>query len=373
MRLHEYASLCIAMQMPPIDPSAPVSAPAPARAAGRAVATGIVGITGYTGLELTRLVLAHPLLELVYGAAGATAGQPLTATWPALTGLLDLAVEAVDVEVIASRCEVVFLALPHGASAALAPALVEAGVRVVDLGADFRLRDAASYPAWYGFEHPHAAWLEQAVYGLPELDRSRLPGARLIANPGCYPTAVTLASLPLVGLASGPLIASCLSGVSGAGRNAVTRIRYCETADSAAPYAIGGTHRHTPEMEQNLGAPVVFTPHLVPMNRGIVAAVHAVIGADVEVDATSLRERYVERFSEEPMIVLRDDPPATADVRGSNRVHVHVAWDARRRVATAVAVLDNLVKGAAGQAVQALNAALGLPETTGLPLHPVLP
>lgn len=341
------------------------------------LATGIVGVTGYTGVELVRLVAGHPGLNLVYGAAGATAGQPLDATWPALRGLVDLDVETIDVEMldgggIAERCEVVFLALPHGRSAALAPGLVDAGVRVVDLGADFRLA-AAAYPTWYGFDHPQPAWLERAVYGLPELNRAALPDARLIAGPGCYPTAVTLTALPLVELSSGPLIASCLSGVSGAGRNASDRTRFCETADSARPYAIGGTHRHTPEMERNLGTSVVFTPHLVPLNRGIVATVHAVIPADVSIDQQSLSERYVERYADEPMIVLRDEPPATADVRGTNRVHLHVAWDASRRVATAVGVIDNLVKGAAGQAVQALNVALGLPETAGLPLHPMLP
>ena len=236
---------------------------------------GIVGITGYTGLELVGLINAHPELTLTLGCAGASAGRPLAAVWPSLLGVVDLEVETLSCERIADACELVFLAMPHGQGAHLAPKLLEAGVRVIDLGADFRLKNPALYHAYYGLEHPSPGLLDEAVYGLPERFRDAIANARLIANPGCYPTAVSLAAYPLLDVAKGPIVASCLSGVSGAGRSAVERTRYCESADQARPYGIGGTHRHTPEIEQNLmGHPVVFTPHLVPMSRGIVASVY---------------------------------------------------------------------------------------------------
>lgn len=332
---------------------------------------GIAGITGYTGAELLRLVDTHPALDVVYGAAGSSAGQALSASWPGLTGLTDLDVESIDPARLAA-CDVVFLALPHGHAALLAPALVDAGVLVVDLGADFRLRDAATYTRYYGLEHPCPERLATAVYGLPELTRATLAGARLIANPGCYPTAVTLASLPLLdaGLVDGPLVASCISGVSGAGRSPGPRNVFCETHDAARPYGLAGTHRHTPEIEQALGHLVVFSPHLVPMNRGMIATVHARLTRPVS--SGDIKEIYASRYAGEPMVQLRDEPPSTSDVRCSNRAHVYVTVDPERATVTAVAVIDNLMKGAAGQAVQAMNAALGLPETTGLPLHPVM-
>ena len=333
---------------------------------------GIIGITGYTGIELVRLIAQHPELNLVHGAAGSSAGRPLTAVWPSLTGLVDLNVESVVPSRIIDRCEVVFLAMPHGQAASLAPELIASGVTVIDLGADFRLKSPATYARYYGQEHPSPGLLDEAVYGLPERHREALLGARLVANPGCYPTAVTLAAHPLVSLASPPLVASCLSGVSGAGRGAPERTRYCETADQAKAYGVGGTHRHTPEIEQNLGgAQVVFTPHLAPMSRGIVATVH--VRHDNPIDPTSIQRLYAEAYADEPMIVLREEPPSTGDVRGSNRAHIHVCHDPERQTTTAICVIDNLLKGAAGQAVQALNAVYGFPEDTGLPMHAVLP
>jgi N-acetyl-gamma-glutamyl-phosphate reductase len=333
---------------------------------------GIIGITGYTGIELVRLVAQHPELSLVHGAAGASAGQSLTSIWPSLTGLIDLTVESVAPSRIIEICDVVFLALPHGHAATLAPELIASGVTVIDLGADFRLKSPATYARYYGLEHPSPGLLDEAVYGLPELHRSALKGARLVANPGCYPTAVTLAAHPLLSLVTPPLVASCLSGVSGAGRGAPERTRYCETADQARAYAVGGVHRHTPEIEQNLrGAQVTFTPHLVPMSRGIVATVH--MRHEAPIDPAALQGIYADAYADEPMIVLRGEPPSTGDVRGSNRAHLHVCHDPERQMTTAICVIDNLLKGAAGQAVQALNAVLGLPETTGLPLHPAQP
>jgi N-acetyl-gamma-glutamyl-phosphate reductase len=333
---------------------------------------GIIGITGYTGIELVRLVAQHPELTLVHGAAGASAGKSLADVWPSLTGVVDLTVASVVPSQIIALCDVVFLAMPHGQAALLAPELVASGVTVIDLGADFRLKSPATYARYYGLEHPSPGLLDEAVYGLPELHRAALNGARLVANPGCYPTAVTLAAHPLLSVVTPPLVASCLSGVSGAGRGAPERTRYCETADQARAYGVGGVHRHTPEIEQNLhGAQVTFTPHLVPMSRGIVATVH--MRHDAPIDPAQVQAAYAEAYTEEPMIVLRDTPPSTGDVRGTNRAHLHVCHDPERQMTTAICVIDNLLKGAAGQAVQALNAVLGLPETTGLPMHPTQP
>jgi N-acetyl-gamma-glutamyl-phosphate reductase len=267
----------------------------------------------------------------------------------------------------------VFLGMPHGHAARIMPDLLARGLLVVDLGADFRFRDASTYERAYGLAHPSPELLGAAVYGLPELDRESIRGARLIANPGCYPTAVALAAAPLVraGLAGDWLVADCMSGVSGAGRTPNARNLYCETTDAARAYGLSGTHRHAPEIEQTLGVRVTFTPHLVPMNRGMVATVHARPSQPPSLAA--LRALYADAYAGEPMIVLRDDAPGTADARGSNRAHVHVTVDAERGTVTTVCVIDNLVKGASGQAVQAMNIALGLPEAAGLPLFPVLP
>ena len=251
-----------------------------------------------------------------------------------------------------------------------APGLVEAGLRVVDLGADFRLRDPDTYAEHYGGAHPNPDWLPRAVYGLVEFEREALAGAKLIANPGCYPTAVGLAARPLVdaGLAGDWLVADCMSGVSGAGRNPSTRNIFCEVGESARAYGVGGVHRHVPEIEQTLGMAISFTPHLVPMSRGMVATVHARPAAGIE----RARDVIAERYADEPFVVVRDDVPSTADVRGTNRAHLHVAVDQRRGVITVVSVIDNLVKGASGQAVQSLNAAMGWDETLGLPVFPML-
>ncbi|MFT7625242.1 MAG: N-acetyl-gamma-glutamyl-phosphate reductase [Myxococcota bacterium] len=337
---------------------------------------GVVGASGYTGVELLRIVHQHPNLDLTWLAAGRAAGQPLIQSWPALQGIpgLDgMTLERLDVARAAACCDVVFLALPHGVSAGVAPDLLDAGVIVVDLGADFRLRDPASYARYYGAEHPCPERLPEAVYGLVELNRVALRGARLIANPGCYPTATALAATPLIeaGLAQPWLVADCLSGVSGAGRKASTRNLFCEVAESAGPYALGGTHRHVPEIEQTLGVQVTFTPHLVPMIRGMIATVHARLQTPISADA--LRARFAARYADEAMVVVRDEPPTTGDVLGCNRAHVYATFDAERGVATAVCAIDNVVKGAAGQAVQALNVALGLDEGAGLPIFPVLP
>ncbi|MFT5434373.1 MAG: N-acetyl-gamma-glutamyl-phosphate reductase [Myxococcota bacterium] len=348
------------------------------RAPNTRLRVGVAGASGYVGFELLRLIRQHPHLDLTVVAAGRAAGSAVQESWPALTGLAEasLVMQTVDVDAFADRCDAVFLALPHGVSAPVAAGLLGRGVTVVDLGADFRLKDPATYERYYGAPHPHPELLEQAVYGLVEFNREALVGATLIANPGCYPTAVALAARPLVdaGWCDGWLVADCLSGVSGAGRNPTSSNMFCTAGESARAYGVGGQHRHTPEIEQTLGVQVTFNPHLVPMSRGMVATVHIRLDAErIEGMTLSGVRGAFDRYAEETMVVLRDDVPSTADVRGTNRAHIHVALDRERRVITAVCVIDNLVKGAAGQAVQALNVAKGFDEISGLPRFPLLP
>ncbi len=320
---------------------------------------------------MLRILRAHPNLDPVWFAAGASAGTPLAASWPGLSGLYPDTIEAFDPDVAAERCDVVFLALPHGVAAAKAPQLLDCGLIVVDLGADFRLKDPAVYQRFYKIEHASPGLLDRAVYGLVELNRDALPGADLIANPGCYPTAVSLAVAPIVKHAGRGdwLVADCISGVSGAGRKAGSRNLFCEVHDCAAPYGLAGAHRHTPEIEQTLGTRVTFTPHLAPMTRGMIATVHTPWTGGQQL----LTDLYAQAYADEAMVVLRDETPTTADARGTNRAHVHVSLNAERGIVTVVSVIDNLVKGASGQAVQAMNVALGLDETAGLPVFPVLP
>jgi len=337
-----------------------------------AVRVGIAGVSGYAGVELLRILAAHPGVEIVALAAGGAAGLPLDEIWPGWTGRLDLPVEELQAEALGDRCDAVFLGLPHGVSAKVVPGILAQGAAVIDLGADFRLRDPAVYAAAYGLAHPCPELLPEAVYALPELNRARLPGALLLACPGCFPTATAIAALPLVeaGLAD-MVVSDCLSGVSGAGRKASPRNLYCEVQESAVAYGLAGTHRHTPEMEQELGVPVVFTPHLVPMVRGMIATVKVRLLR--KVDAATLQAMYADRYADHLAVIVRDGPPASGDVRGTAAAHVHVALDAVRGVVTATCAIDNLCKGAAGQAVHAFNLAFGLPETQGLPLFPVLP
>ena len=337
---------------------------------------GVVGVTGYTGIELLRLIHGHPELNLAAVAAGRSAGRTVSESWPAMEAfgdIGDLPIQAYDPMQLAQSCNVVFLALPHGISAETAPKLVDNGVIVVDLGADFRLKDAAVYERFYGQAHASPERIDEAVYGLVELNRSALAGATLIANPGCYPTAVSLAAWPLVncGIAGDWLVADCLSGVSGAGRTPSSRNLFGEVAEQAGPYGLGGTHRHVPEIEQTLGVTVSFTPHLVPMIRGMVATV--TIRPQKMLTSDQLHALYQEVYGDEPMITVRRSAPSTADVRGTNQAHIYPVLDEERGVVTVISVIDNLLKGASGQAVQCLNVALGLDESMGLPRFPLLP
>lgn len=337
----------------------------------------IVGAPGYAGIELTRLVLGHPEMNLVVVTSAAEAGRRVDDVYPQLSGLTDLVYTAPDAGEIARQAQLAFLAVPHTAALAVAPGLLEAGLTVVDASADYRLKDPAVYEAWYGTKHTSPDLLARAVYGLPELDRSGLAGARLVACPGCYPTAALLAAVPALeaGLVDATRVfIDAKSGVSGAGRTASAGTHYPTVNESLQPYKVG-THRHTPEIEQGLSqaagrdVKVVFVPHLVPMTRGLLAT--AYIELSVPVSAEAAVALYRERFDGEPFVRVHDvgRMPSTAEVRGTNRAHIGIAVDPAGVLVVACAI-DNLVKGTAGQAVQCANLALGFGETAGL-IHPV--
>ncbi|HEY8142653.1 MAG TPA: N-acetyl-gamma-glutamyl-phosphate reductase [Kofleriaceae bacterium] len=337
------------------------------------VPVAVLGASGYTGAELLRLLLDHPRVEIAALAAERAAGSRIDRVFPHLAGRLDLPIEAFDAERIAARAEIVFSCLPHGASAAAVAALAARGALVVDLSADFRLRDGAVFAEWYG-AHPHPELLPRAVYGLPEFHREALRGARLIASPGCYPTATILAAAPLLarGLVKPRLVVDAKSGVSGAGRSPSQATHFAEAGEGVRPYKVAGAHRHTPEMEQELSRAaggavrLTFTPHLVPMTRGILACVYGE-PTDPALSEADVRAALVDAYRGEPFITVLDEGlPDTAHVRGSNRAHVAVRLDTRAGVVVAMAAIDNLVKGASGQAIQAMNIARGWPETDGL-------
>jgi len=335
------------------------------------IEVGIVGGTGYTGAELLRLLSRHPEARVRLLTSRQEAGKRADAVFPHLRGLCDdLVFTEPDVDALAS-CQAVFFATPHGTAMHMAGKLLERGVKVLDLSADFRLKDPGVFRQWYGVEHAAPKLLGEAVYGLPEVNREPLRRARLVACPGCYPTSVQLGFLPLLenGLAlDGSLIADCKSGVSGAGRELKQGSLFSEAAESFKAYGVGA-HRHHPEIEQGLkqvaGTPVAvtFVPHLVPMNRGI----HATLYADLERD-TDIQALYDLRYSDEPFVDVlpAGSHPDTRSVRGANqcRIAVHRPGGGRRVVI--LVVIDNLVKGAAGQAVQCFNLMSGLPETDGL-------
>lgn len=335
------------------------------------IRTGIVGATGYTGVELLRLLAGHTAVEVRFVTSRGNAGERVDAMFPSLRGHCDLAFVDPDAAPY-GECDVVFFATPNGTAMENVPRLLDAGVRVIDVSADFRLRDAATWSHWYGREHACPERLADAVYGLPEVHRAAIRDARLVANPGCYPTAVVLGLLPLVerGLADPRrLIADAKSGTTGAGRNARVDTLLGEQSDNMRAYATAG-HRHLPEIRQALADVAgsvpdpVFVPHLVPLIRGIHATLYAEV--DPGVDVQSL---YAERFADEPFVDVlpAGSHPQTRSVRGANvcRLAVHRPDPAGARVVV-LAVIDNLVKGAAGQAIQNLNLMTGADETAGL-------
>ena len=338
----------------------------------------IVGGTGYTGVELLRLLAQHPKAELRAITSRKEAGTKVADMFPSLRGRYDLAFsDAADAELRA--CDVVFFATPHGVAMAQARELVGAGVRIIDLAADFRLADPGVFERWYKMPHSCTELLAESVYGLPEMNRETIRKARIVGNPGCYPTAALLGFLPLVeaGLVdTDHLIADCKSGVSGAGRKAELNLAFAEAADNFAAYAVGG-HRHMPEIVQGLNrvskTPVklAFTPHLVPMIRGILATLYAPLKR-TDVDLQAL---YEKRYAGEPFIdVMRPgSSPDTRSVRASNTIRIAVHRPQGTDLVLVLAAEDNLVKGAAGQAIQNMNLMFGLPETTGLGALPVVP
>lgn len=341
------------------------------------IKAGIVGGTGYTGVELLRLLAQHPRVEITAITSRKEAGMPVAELFPSLRGRVDLAFSTPEAAPL-KGCDVVFFATPNGVAMQQARELIEAGVRVIDLAADFRLQDVAEWSKWYGMEHACPDLVAEAVYGLPEVNRDRIRGARLIANPGCYPTAVQLGFLPLLEAGvvdTGWLVADCKSGVSGAGRKAETHILYAEATDSFKAYAVPG-HRHWPEIRQGLarmaGQPVglTFVPHLTPMIRGIHATLYARLTRDVDLQAL-FEQRYAQEFFVD--VLPAKAHPETRSVRASNLCRIAVHRPQGGDTVVVLSVIDNLVKGASGQAVQNMNILFDLPETLGLEALPVSP
>jgi N-acetyl-gamma-glutamyl-phosphate reductase len=344
------------------------------------VKVGVVGGTGYTGVELLRLLAGHPEVELVAITSRAEAGTPVAKHFPSLRRRVDIAFTDPASAPLA-KCDCVFFATPNGVAMKQARELLDAGARIVDFSADFRLKDRAVWEKWYKVPHAAPQLFAQAVYGLPEINRERIRGARLVANPGCYATAVQLALLPLVEtdhVDHTHLIADAKSGVSGAGRKAELDILFSEVSDNFKAYAVAG-HRHHPEILESLAnlenasgrkLGLTFVPHLVPMVRGILATVYARITRDIDFQAL-----YEKRFAAEPFVDVLPpgSQPETRWVRGTNecRIAVHRPFEAQTLVV--LAVEDNLVKGAAGQAVQNMNLMFGFPETQALDQIAVVP
>ena len=341
------------------------------------IKAGIVGGTGYTGVELLRLLAKHPDVELQAITSRSEAGMKVSEMFPSLRGRVDIEFVAPSADAL-SGCDVVFFATPNGIAMKEAKALLDAGIRVIDLAADFRIRDVGVWEKWYGMQHACPELLEDAVYGLPEVNREAISKARLVANPGCYPTAVQLGFLPLVeaGLVDiDHLIADAKSGVSGAGKKAETGFLFSEASDNFKAYGVAG-HRHLPEIRQGLSIAakrqvgLTFVPHLTPLIRGIHATLYAKLVADAD-----LQQLYEKRYENEFFVDVMPagSHPETRSVRGGNicRIAVHRPQDSDTVVV--LSVIDNLVKGAAGQAVQNMNIMFGLQEASGIDIVPLLP
>ena len=333
---------------------------------------GVIGASGYTGAELLRLLAGHPFMELALATGDSQAGSHVGDVHPGLRAAYpDLILRGSSLsewEADLENLDAVFLGLPHEVSHTLVPQLVGRVRCVVDLSAAYRFQDAAVYPRWYGFEHVHPELLSQAVYGLPELHRSALTGARLVATPGCYVTAATLALAPLVRAGSihtQGVVVDAASGVSGAGRVPKQTTHFNSVDEDFSAYGLLD-HRHTPEMEAQIGAEILFTPHLVPMNRGILATCYARPADGATVSTESLLDLLAQFYAEEPFVVVGHAPPSTKSTLGSNAVHITARFDERTGHVVVLSALDNLCKGASGGAIQAANVALGLPETAGL-------
>lgn len=341
---------------------------------------GIINVTGYAGVELARLLYQHPEVELTSVTGRSAVGQGLGKIFP------HLANSGLTIEAGLADVEVAFSAMPHKDSAEEVIPLIEQGVKVVDISADFRLKDAEEYSRWYGFAHPAPQLLERAVYGLPELHRSQIASAQLVANPGCYPTGAILALAPAVKegiIEPDIIIIDSKSGVSGAGRTLSLQTHYSEVNEDVTAYALSG-HRHLPEIVQELkrlhpekSPSVTFVPHLIPMTRGILSTCYAnLVSSRIASDnkgEEELRQLYLDFYRHEPFVRVVESPPHTKHTWGSNFCLIYPTIDRRTERLTVISCIDNLVKGAAGQAIQNMNLMLGLPETSGLEALAIYP
>lgn len=347
------------------------------------IPVGLVGVTGYTGMELARILATHPVLRLVRATSRAEAGKPLVALYPFLQGFAagDVVISEPDAGDLAAACRLVFLAVPHGAAMDYAAELLGAGLKVVDLSADFRLSDAAVYAAWYGLPHRHPELLPQAVYGLPELYAARIRDTNLVANPGCYPTSIILGLAPALAegfIETNDIVADSKSGASGAGRKAAVPSLFCEVHDSFRAYNLG-KHRHTPEIEQELsrlaGADLVvsFNPHLLPIDRGILSTIYTKLTSPLSLEA--VHQRYAAFYAAKPWVRLLPPGklPETRFVRGTMFCDIGLVVDDRTGRLIVVSAIDNLCRGASGQAVACANLMSGLPVDAGLHLAPLMP
>ena len=343
------------------------------------IKAGVVGAPGFAGIEAVRIILGHPEFELIAATSNEYAGKKISDVYPGFAGVTDLEFSAHS-DAPLDQCEVVFLAVPHTAAIAQAPSLVEAGIAVIDLSADFRLKDPAVYEQWYQVEHTARDLLAQAAFGLPELfredlealatKRSRGEGV-LVGCAGCYPTATSLAAAPAIRaglLGQGPVVADAISGVSGAGKKATERTHFCFANENLEAYGVA-KHRHTPEIEQILGIEgrLVFTPHLAPLDRGLLSTVTIPLG-DRAIAQDELDELYLDFYRDAQLVTVLTGgvQPKTASVAGTTRAQVAAIVNEHANVIVATGAIDNVGKGAAGQAVQCANIVFGLPETTGL-------
>ena len=355
------------------------------------VRVGVVGASGYVGGELLRILAGHPGVIVSAITSEHSAGNPICEIFPHLRGCFSLTLETLDVQQLSSETDIVFLALPHMTSMSVVDACLQTGLRVIDLSADFRLNDPAAYKAWYGITHPFPDILSQAVYGMPEFNRDQIRNARLVASPGCYPTAAILQLAPLLRnrlIHNDLIVIDAKSGISGAGRKTTLASHFPEAHDAVEAYNLGH-HRHIPEIEQGLRAiashgaqdsflpesniKVLFTPTRIPMNRGILST--AFVRLRTPMTTEDLRAVFQECYHNEPFVCIteHDRLPNPRDVRGSNRCDLAVYVDQRTGWTTILAALDNLVKGAGGQAIQAMNHMIGSPETAGLNMAGIFP
>jgi N-acetyl-gamma-glutamyl-phosphate reductase len=340
------------------------------------ISVGILGATGYTGAELVRLLHQHPGAGITFCSSRQYNGKHISEVLEFLKGSVDIILEDFDAAAIRRRCDVVFSCLPHGASMEFIARIIDA-VKVVDLSADFRIRDLAVYREWYQ-EHTSPELLPEAVYGLAEVYRDEIRNARLVANPGCYPTSVLLPLIPLLKaglIEKTDIIVDSKSGVSGAGRGLSLKTHICESGESFSAYKVGRSHRHIPEIEQELSRAagtdiaIEFTPHLIPISRGMLSTIYVTAAADEDVLKGCLKDFY----GKSPFVRVIDGLPATKDVRGTNRCLMTVVKNRSSRRATLVSVIDNLTKGASGQALQCMNLMFGLDEACGLDSVPLFP